>query len=46
MKKLSNNELQEVSGGWFWAFTAGNVVGTAVVYAYNYYTTGSITGKK
>jgi bacteriocin-like protein len=34
MKKLSNNELQEVSGGWFWPFVEGAWVGAVVTYLF------------
>jgi bacteriocin-like protein len=35
MKKLSNNELQEVSGGWMLAFMTGSFVGTVITYLFN-----------
>jgi bacteriocin-like protein len=35
MKKLSNNELQEISGGWFWAFLGGSIMGGITTYLWN-----------
>lgn len=37
MKKLLNNELQEVSGGWFAAGALGVVVGAGMLYVYQNY---------